>query len=297
MRLSSTAAFAALMLVLPAAAAAADFELRRVAETSKTVTFAWKPQPGAQGYQFWRNGVVISRTFNPSLTSATFWKGSRYGVQVLQRRADGTVAAGRLAMFARGTKQVAGQRMTLVYEPAPSSRFRLRLLSQTAKTVTFGWKRQAGVDGFQFVRDGVVISRTFKSTTTSASFWKGKRYAVDLLRVTRDGGTKAIGRALAVAGTRNGRQEFVFLSSPTVEFELRLLSETRKTITFGWKRQPAADGYQFVRNGVVVSRTLDRTTTSATFWKGSRYAVEIIRVAPDRSVVPISRALAYTRAR
>ena len=154
-----------------------------------------------------------------------------------------------------------------------------------------------GVDGFQFVRDGVVISRTFKNKTTSASFWKGKRYAVDLLRLTRDGRTKTVGRAVAVAGKRSGQQEFAFLASPTVEFELRLLSETRKTVTFGWKRQPTADGYQFVRDGVVVSRTLDRNTTSATFWKGSRYAVEILRVSADKTVLPVSRALAYTQAR
>ena len=244
MRLSWTAAFAALVLMLPAAAAATDFELRHVAQTDKTVTFAWKPQPGAQGYQFWRNGAVISRTFNPSLTSATFWKGTRYGVQVLTRRADGTVAAGRLAMFTPGTKTVAGQRTALVYEPAPSSQFRLRLLSQTAKTVTFGWKRQPGVDGFQFVRDGVVISRTFDDSTTSASFWKGKRYAVDLLRVTPDGRAKAIGRALAVAGKRSGRQGFVFLSAPTAEFELRLLCgdakdrHLRMEATAGGRRVP-----------------------------------------------------------
>ena len=59
---------------------------------------------------------------------------------------------------------------------------------------------------------------------------------------------------------------------------------------------PARSGrLQFVRNGVVVSRTFDRSTTRATFWKGFHYAVDLLRVSAGKRVIPFSRAVAYTK--
>ena len=65
-------------------------------------------------------------------------------------------------------------------------------------------------------------------------------------------------------------------------------------MTFSWKRQPRADGYRLLRNGIAVAQTFDRSTTSATFWKGRRYAVEVLRVAPGKRVTAVMRALAFT---
>ena len=90
--------------------------------------------------------------------------------------------------------------------------------------------------------------------------------------------------------TGRWRQRFVFHSAPWIDFRLRLVSETAKTITFAWKRQPVADGFQFVRNGVVVSQTFDRTTTRATFWKGFHYAVDLLRVSAHKRVTRRTRA-------
>ena len=338
MRLSLLAVTAALILgtAAGATAAAKDFELRQVGQTSRTVTLAWNRQPAAAGYEFTLNGVVISRIFDRTVTRAIFWKGSRYGVQVIWRRSDGTIARGAMAtLTSAAAKQtrVAGkpakarvaptkpkpsvtkskaaaakskaksaptrskttkQRPHLVFVGARPVDFKLRLAEQTARKVTFAWKAQRGVDGFRFLRDGVVVSKTFDRSLTRATFWKGSRYAVDLLRVMPGNHVKPIRRALAVATKKTGRQEFVFLSAPTIEFKLRLLSETKKTVTFGWRHQVGADGFQFVRNGVVVSRTFNRSTTSATFWKGSQYAVELLHVTPDKRVTPVMRALAFT---
>ena len=54
-----------------------------------------------------------------------------------------------------------------------------------------------------------------------------------------------------------------FVAAPKVDFRLRLASQTRSKVTFAWKPQRGIDGYRFVRNGVVVSRTSDRSTRSA----------------------------------
>jgi len=305
-----------------------DFRLRQVDRTMRTVTLAWNRQPSAGGYEFSLNGVVVSRSFDPSITRAIFWRGSRYGVQVLWRRADGTIVRGARATLTAGAntgaiqtksagtgpRQSKGiarpskpqatspvsrskttQRGRLIFVPARRIDFKLRLVSQTPRKVTFAWQRQPGIDGYGFLRNGIVVSRTFDRTVTRATFWKGSRYAVDLLRVRSGRRVKGLKRAVAVPTTQKGRQRFIFLSSPPIDFRLRLVAETSKTITFAWKRQLVADGFQFVRNGVVVSRTFKRSTTRTTFWKGSHYAVVLLRVSADKRVIPVTRAVAYTK--
>jgi hypothetical protein len=193
---------------------------------------------------------------------------------------------------ARPTSTLQGPRLTFV--PAPKVDFKLRLASQTRTKVTFTWKRQRGIDGYRFLRNGVVVSRTFDRSTRSATFWKGSRYAVEGLQVIRGGNAKPFRRASAVANAPKGRQRFVFHSAPTIDFRLRLVSETAKTITFAWKRQPLADGFRLVRNGVVVSRTFDRSTTRVTFWKGFHYAVDLLR-SKHKRIARLTRAMAYTK--
>ena len=322
MRLLLTMLSAALILASVAGATpgGVDLRLRQVDQTTRTVTLAWNRHPSADGYEFTLNGVVVSRIFDPAVTRAIFWKGSRYGVQVLWRRADGRIVHGALATLTTARANIAKpniakprtkpskarvkrsisrpttstQRSRLVFVAAPKVAFKLRLASQTPRKVTFAWKRQPGIDGYRFLRNGVIVSRTFDPSARTATFWKGRRYAVDLLRVMAGGRVKPVRRALAVASTAKGRQRFVFLATPTINFKLRLVSETAKTITFAWKRQLGIDGFQFVRNGVVVSRTFKRSTTRATFWKGSHYAVELLRVSADKRVTRLTRAMAYT---
>ena len=143
---------------------------------------------------------------------------------------------------ARPKSTLQGPRLTFV--PAPKVDFKLRLASQTRTKVTFTWRRQRGIDGYRFLRNGVVVSRTFDRSTRSATFWKGSRYAVEGLQVIRGGGhAKPVRRASAVANAPKGRQRFVFHSALSIDFRLRLVSETAKTITFAWKRQPLADGF------------------------------------------------------
>jgi hypothetical protein len=59
------------------------FDVRKVSETASTITLAWDRQE-ADGYRFYRDGVAVSRTFDPSRTSARFAKPGTYRVEVLQ---------------------------------------------------------------------------------------------------------------------------------------------------------------------------------------------------------------------
>ena len=289
---------AALVLASAAAAGSADFQLRRVAQTGKTVTVSWTRQPGADGYEFLRDGVVVSRTFDRSTTTATFWKGSRYAVTVLHRSGGHVTRGKRATYISRAAAKRSQRGVRLVFVAAPKVDFELRLVSRTPKTVTFSWKRQPGADGYQFMRNGTVVSRTFDRSTTTATFWKGTRYAVHVLRKAPGKQVASIRRAVVYAtvvpGSRGTR--LVSLPAPEVDFQLHLVSRDAKTVTFAWKPQPGADGYRFLRNGVVVSKTFDRRTTRATFWKGSRYAVEVLRKTGNGGAAVMTRALAYTSA-
>jgi len=287
---------AALMLVSAAAADTTGFELQRVAQTEKTVTLSWKRQSGADGYEFARDGVVISRTFDRSTTTATFWKGSRYAVVVLHKKA-GRVVRGPRATYVPIAKKGPRRAARLVFVAAPNVEFKLRLVSRTQKTVTFAWKRQPGADGYQFVRNGVVVSRTFDRSTTTATFWKnGTRYAVDVIRRAPGKHVVSVRRAVVYAAAIPGAggARFVSVAAPKVDFSLRLLSRDARTVTFWWKRQPGADGFRFLRNGVIVSRTFDPRTTRTTFWKGSRYVVEVLLRVGRNDAAVVTRALAYT---
>ena len=185
-----------------------------------------------------------------------------------------------------------------MFVPAPSPRFSLRVLDRTRKTVTFAWAPQPGADGYQFVRDGAVVARTLKSSATTATFWKGSRYAVDVIRLASDKEKVVIPIRRAVAfkpsTARKARSGLVFRPAPKIDFRLRLVRQTKRTVTFSWKRQPGADGYRFLRNGIAVAQTFDRSTRTVTFWKGSRYMVEVLRIAPGKRVMAVMRALAFT---
>lgn len=81
------------------AAGAASFTVRPVAQTGATVTLAWKPQDGAAGYVFIRDGIVLARTFDRATTRTTFWQGKKYGVGILYRQKNGRVIRGKIATF------------------------------------------------------------------------------------------------------------------------------------------------------------------------------------------------------
>lgn len=289
------------LVLVSAATPATHFTLRPVFQTAKTITLEWKRQPSADGYAFLRNGVLVARTLSPSTTRTTFWKGKRYAVVVLRVK-SGQVSRGASAVFAARTtkapasKKRAKQRTKLVFVPARSPAFALRLVGKTASTVTFGWKPQPAADGYRFIRDGAVVARTMNHSTTTATFWKGSRYAVDILRAA---GKVLVPfrRAVVIAaspGAKTTASGLVFRPAPRIDFRLRLVRQTKRTVTFTWKRQPGVDGYRFVRNGKTVAQTLKRSTSKVTFWKGSRYAVVALRRGPGKRVTPIMQALAYT---
>jgi len=251
MRLLVTAVVGALVLT-SASTGATGFDLRPAGQTGKTATFTWTRQSRADGYRFLRNGVVVSQTFDPSITKATFWRGGRYTVQVLHRGVGGQISLGERASVRisrrAGTRGTAKPRAAkLVFQDVPRIDFRLRVASRTMKTITFAWKRQPSADGYEFVRDGVVVSRTFEPSTTTATFWKGSQYAVRELRRTPDKKSISVRRATVYAtpvGIGSGHKRLVSVAARKVDFALRVASRTAKTITFRGKRQAGADGYE-----------------------------------------------------
>jgi len=68
---------------------------------------------------------------------------------------------------------------------AGAAAFPVRLVSQTATTVTLGWDAQSGADGYRFYADGKAVSRTFDPSRTSVKFAKGAvQYRVEVLHVS-----------------------------------------------------------------------------------------------------------------
>lgn len=59
------------------------FTVRKIAETSSTITLGWDRQD-AEGYRFYVDDVPVSRTFDPSRVSVRFGRGSSYRVEVLR---------------------------------------------------------------------------------------------------------------------------------------------------------------------------------------------------------------------
>jgi hypothetical protein len=297
MKVLLTAVVAALVLA-SGASSAAEFTLRPVAQTARTVTLSWQRQPGADGYALIRNGAVVARTMAPSKTSATFWRGTKYAVAVLHVAPGGKVTTGPRAVYFPARRAGTTRLTRLVFVPAPSPRFALRVVDRTPKTVTFAWRPQPGADGYQFVRDGAVIARTMSRAKTTATFWRGSRYAVDVIRLSdkaiipvRRAGAFVPRASTHAKATRAG---IVLVPAPRIDFRLRLVGSTKRTVTFAWKRQPGVDGYRFLRNGVRVAQTFVRSTTRVTFWKGTRYEVQALRRAAGTRVTPIMKALAFT---
>jgi hypothetical protein len=69
------------LLVGGSSVAATSFQVRKLSETQSSITLGWDRQPG-DGYRFHRDGVVVSRTFDPARTSVKFSKGQSYKVEV-----------------------------------------------------------------------------------------------------------------------------------------------------------------------------------------------------------------------
>lgn len=60
-------------------------QLRKVSETATSITLGWDPVPGADGYRFYSDGVLRSRTFDPKVTTVKFSKAqSRYRVEAVK---------------------------------------------------------------------------------------------------------------------------------------------------------------------------------------------------------------------
>lgn len=58
-------------------------KLVKVKEDGSTITLGWEPVPGAQGYLFYRNGVQVSRTFDPKRRTVRISKPGVYRVQAI----------------------------------------------------------------------------------------------------------------------------------------------------------------------------------------------------------------------
>jgi len=84
------AAGAATAVLLTGGASDQTFAVNKIAQTSKTITLGWSPQPGADGYSFAKDGAVVSRTFDPSKTTVKFSLGTSYTVTVLDITAGAT---------------------------------------------------------------------------------------------------------------------------------------------------------------------------------------------------------------
>ena len=69
--------------------------------------------------------------------------------------------------------------------------------------------------------------------------------------------------------------------------DLRLVSETPKTITLGWTPAPNVVGYEFAVDGKRVSWTLEGPRSKVTFWKrGQRLSVQPLGMLPAGNWVP-----------
>ena len=196
--------------------------LRLVGRTPKTVTFAWKPQPGADGYRFVRNGKIVSQTFVRSLSRVTFWGGfplcGRGASFCAGRRAVPLRSAKVFVTSRVGRAHATGARSRLVFVPARKIDFRLRLVGRTSRALTFGWKRQPTVDGYRFIRNGKVVSQTFDRTVTRVTFSKGASYVVEALRQTPGKRSTVMMRALAYMASslpsKTAKQEGAPKSAP-----------------------------------------------------------------------------------
>ena len=97
----------------------------------------------------------------------------------------------------------------------------------------------------------------------------------------------------AVDARKKGTVGLIFRPAPKIDFRLRLVRQTKRTVTFSWKRQPASRTDIASCERDRGSADVDRSTT-VTFWKGSRYMVEVLRIAPGKRVMAVMRALAFT---
>lgn len=77
-------------MIFAAAGMAADsFTLTKVAETNNTITFSY-PQQNGYGYLYSANGVVVSRTNDPTRTQVKFAKASSYEVATASKGTTGS---------------------------------------------------------------------------------------------------------------------------------------------------------------------------------------------------------------
>ena len=58
-------------------------KLVKVSETPTTITLGWDPVPGADGYLFYKDGVRVSKTFDPNRRTVQFSKPGTYRVEAV----------------------------------------------------------------------------------------------------------------------------------------------------------------------------------------------------------------------
>jgi hypothetical protein len=61
--------------------------------------------------------------------------------------------------------------------------FDVHKVSETASTITLGWDRQVGADGYRFYVNELPVARTFDPSRVTVRFAKGGTYRVEVLHV------------------------------------------------------------------------------------------------------------------
>lgn len=150
------AVIAAVVVAIPAAAA--DFSVRLISQTSSRITLGWDAQPNVVNYTFYANGKRVSNTYDGTRTSVTFAKvnctvSPCYAIQAL-------VEGGR-GGYSPSAPPPSGL-------PAPQN---LHVVTATQTSIEIAWDAVSGATNYRIYRNGTLVGEGPGSSGGFSNSW------------------------------------------------------------------------------------------------------------------------------
>lgn len=252
----------------------------RVEETS--IAFSWHASTddtGVTGYEVYRDGISIAAVDETRYSDVGLDPETTYSYEVVA-----IDAAGNRSTNSESLVVMTDSPPPPVDSEAPSAPAQLGASDVQETSISLSWlasSDNAGVTGYQLLRDGSLVGSTNQTTYRDANLNPGTEYTYQVLAVDAAGNQSNLSNLLAVTTKQQkvappGGED---TQEPTAPTQLQTERVGDTSVTFSW--QPSTDdtgvtGYEVYRDGKLVASVGETRYTDVGLMPETIYRFEVV---------------------
>ncbi|MCM3716038.1 hypothetical protein M3202_18460 [Alkalihalobacillus oceani] len=201
--------------------------LRLVEVTSRSAELAWDPVTGAEAYEVYRDGRLITTVTEPTVTDTDLAIYRTYDYEVV-------------AISATGKSEPASLSVTTENE-APEAPTRLRAEERGQTTLTLRWTESERATSYRLTRNGVIVYEGSEPTFVDTDLAANTAYDYEVVAIN------------AVGESEGTTERMTTLLEPPEAFDLSVTDIEPDSVTLSWPDVARAVSYTVYRNGRAVA--------------------------------------------